>query len=1171
MAIIVGKFTVHQIEVLPKFYAALLDQQIKFLDLFSSTDSGVLLTINGSEHEVDAILTNETQIMIFIYFTMFSVVQLNEQGNFDKDQCQHVVSYLTNLLDCLQHIASDETKTFNSGFDENTNAETSFSKALKYIFCSRFQLLNQFNVWQSNKSPMTRLVFELTKYITQKANAELQNEILQHFRSKLANQIELAIATNEEPPLSGNEKLLEILSVFALHHDHCEAILNHLAKLSIQHFVTRANERSVYADILAFLLKRLADLKSTQPLAAETVNGICSIYINIIRTIQVDINYEKIEEAIYNYLNVFYHSIGDVPADMFKVIFECKKLNKSTIKLATLLLERNHELIAVFTEHLPQNIGRKELIYPLLNVVCQRKQFTLDTSLINLLYADFKSGIFKTIEKPQKAGVIYKENLYSTLWLLEHCMPTKECLDFCQKSFKFDSAEVYQLQIIKGIHFKALSAANATAQMQIYVNFLNLFVQLLLVLLKKDNVEWDKVQSFAVIVADWLKLKNSQQLLSTAVVEKILKSQSWMQLGKQCLKLGLQRDLSETSKVVYNETNSVLLKLLALLCDNFYAKNNESTDCGNLFEMAISHSEFIELALEQPIDNKPAEIKTNLMCLLLVLSRRCSSAQLKSSHVPILLGAYNAKLSQSDRFVLAILQKYEQSGVELHQFKPFIWGESAISHYSLRETEAKTTLNQEPPMMQVMSLINRDTAESTLAQFPVWRCLNAIDQVPEIEFTFYGIAGNEHLELPSIASNRLEHLVNRKEFNAELLQVAARKESSFNEIYDPAFFVPLMSMAFAPETFTRPVRPAQNGLLAMTFAALSSKDKEMRLATGTALLRYRSHMELSKFADSQVWYHLFNVVQRGLGDLTTEMRKHKKSRVPRVPFIAGLFLARTINALVNPLHEMYRPLSNFLLYQKTYNFLSVPEFNVFFNSPDVNHIAHRQFILEVICDGIKCSSDFTILLSSHILKALFGFYNTPMSTRDTNLLILSIVNVSTKIPLSTKILIETNGLLPWLSSVIENVEFFQFDMIDGICSIVSNLWHSIQFNRTEFTGVNDIEWRIFLLLQNLCPKLSTRTNESTFGKYLNILLKVTENIGRSIGEENLDHLIKCSKAHLTLGIRDMAVVKESNEVYAESRFAYVKQLRGLGMSETKVFIDFSLRELIVRWLHQKSC
>lgn len=1158
----------HPLEILSRASAALLNTtDLDFVKLVASTTSGVRFKLNGIEQEVDTALSNETQCMSLLFNTMFIVVKQSELDQFQEVQCNQAVAFVKGLLEVLHQLSASEAKNASSGFEVDQCEDDSFAKALRYIFCSRYYLLNNFTIWERHDDQLTRFVYEIIAFVQPLASPTVLSAILQHYRTKLTNQINWAIESGSpDLPITASDRFLSILSAFTLEYEHCAAIIVGLTKLASNRFITADNDRSIYADIMGFTLKRLANLK-TKALEAETIQGIANIYIGLIRQVDVDINFERIEDALFNYLSTFYHNIGDVPADLFKAIFECRKLNKPTVKLASLLLERNNDLNSVFLEILPARVSRKELIYPLLNVAC-RKAITFEATILTAMYAEFKNGILKTIEKPQKAGVIYKENVYSSLFLIERCMPANECIDFCRKALKFDAAEVYQLQIIKAIHLKALHSDKPEVRQLVFVNFVNISVQLLGLLLKTEALEFDKINSFAAVLADWFKFQRRAMTGPTPLsFDKILKSQVWPAVSKACLKFGLQRDTTDPK----NMKSAVLLKLLGFLCDRFYADDVTSDDCGRYFEMAISHSEFFGLALQQ----EPGEVKTNLMYLLFVLVKKCSMP-LKPSHVPVFLGAYQAKLSRCDRFVLAILQKYEHSGIDMHPYKPFIWGDSAIAHYSIRGAEeataVKTTLYQEPPMMQAMSLIDKNAAEETLAQFPVWRRLNAIEQVPSVEFRWFGIPGNEHLDMPSIASNRLEQLVDENQFDPDYLLLSARKEESLNEIYDPAFFIPLMSMAFAPEAFTRPVRPAQNGLLAMTFATLSSQDKNMRLAGANALMRYRSHLETAHFVDSRIWFHMFDCVQRGLGDLTTEMQKHKKARIPRVPYVAGCFLGRTVNALINPLNEMYRPLSNFLLFQKAYNFLSVPEFNVFFNSSDINHSTHRHFMLEVLRDGIKCGSDFTILMAASTFKAVLGFYNSPMATRETNLLILTVINASVKIPKSAKVMIETVGILPWLSTVIDNVDFFKFDIIDGICSIINNLWYSIRFNIQEYgtAGIKDIDQRLFNLLLKLCPQLSTRTSQSSFAKYLNVLAHVTTDNGHLISETNLDHLIKCARTHIkssNSAICDIAFVKQSNESFCDSKYSYVRRLRAIGgPDESVIFIDATLRELIVDWL-----
>lgn len=1170
-----------QPEIYKKFYTALTTgTDAAFVDIFGGALSilgdgedaiGVTVTLNDTRYRIIDALANETHVMICIYTMAFVANNLHKSGAFSTTKCEQVVGYFQHFVRVLDAITVQKSETTRFGFEVNENETGTTVIALRYIFTNCFYLLQAFDIW-TNQNQITTLVYELVRHVQQ---IDGLGDILVHYRTKVCNQIELAVVRTSDTgtvPTEVNSSLIEMMSSLQLDYENCNAILGSIARLDYKHFVTPQNERSIYASILAQILLRLAELKA-KPLDGSVIAAISAIYVDLVRRIDVEINYEVIEQALHTYLTQFYHNIGDLHAELFATLFETRKLTKSTVKLACLLLERQPQLADQFKVLLATNVTKKELVYPLINAVADTK-WTIDAKVLANIYSEYKNGVWKAIEKPHKAAVIYKENVISSVFLIENCMPVNECVDFLRKSLNYESAAVFQLQIIKSIHLKILMHSNDVDTIRkAYENFLCIFVQLLQRLLKRDPLEVENINAFVHIAYNWTKLTKKllpASLLPTIKYERIVSTSEWMLLARTCLKFGLRLEVDDTTKRV-NDSTAVLLKLLGYLCDQFYGDARNDADPLTMFEMVMSHPNYFDIATLQ----RKCELKTNLMYLLTVLVRKNAGA-IAGEHVPILLGAYHAKMSHCDQYILALLQMYERHGVDMHKFKPFMWGESALSHYSLAvASKVKASLFQEPPMMQVMALVDRDVCENTLVNFPLWRRLNVIDQTPSIEFVWYGIAGDEHSNDVCIAKNNIEKLVESgaTSIDENVLLAAARRDETYDDVYDPAFFVPLMQMAFAPEASTSTVRPAQNGLLATTFAALSSNDKDMRLAAGSAMQRYRTQLESARFADSKLWFHLFDSIRNGLSALTLEARKHKKNRIPRVPYISGLFFARTLNTLVNPLHEMYRPLSTFLLIKSTFNFLTVPEFNVLFQSPDVNHNAHRAFILDVLRDGTKYSGDFTVLLSGNIFKALLGFYASPMSTRDKNLQILTVVNAAVKIPKASKAMIDLVGIIPWLSTVIDNVEFFQFDLIDILCTIVSNLHYSTKANRGDFTQSthNDIELRLLNLLLKLCPKLSTRVAEVSLVRFLNILSKVVDGTQRMhfVSEANLDHLIKCASGFVseTL-VWDCTFIKETSNAhkYSERKLGHLRKLHETGgVSDSGRFIVSTLRELTINW------
>lgn len=1174
-----GKLPDDTADVLQKFYSSVIqgaDQTL--LEIFAEhftpveteeTDNSIKVNLNGTDYTLSPTLCDETQIMIFIYMLMFTSNQMHKNQSLTPEKCSKIVQYSVDLLKILNAIAARSGEITQFGFELNESEMNPTVKALKYIFSNCYYLLHSFDIW-SEKNQITRLVYEMVKNVEQ---TDHLNEILIHYRQKISNQIVSSVKENNSSHKCC-ENLLDLLTTFQLDVDNCTEIAIALSQMDHKHFVTQQNDISIYAGILAHSLQRLANLKK-RPLESTVIANISSIYVNLVRKINVEINYQIIEEALNSYLTVYYHSIADINKDLFDAIFEAKKLNKPAIKLACLLIDRNTDLLDRLPKLIEENMSKRELVYPLLNVIAVRS-IDLNDKLLTKLYGDYKNGILKTIEKPQKAAVIYKENVLSSVFLIEKCMPIKDCTDFIRKSSNFEGGEVFQLQIIKSIHLKVLMHSdNVDAIQQSYEHFLHTFIGLFSNLMKGETLDYKKIHAFARIIFDWTKLKSKllpEALSSRLAYEEIIGSSIWLQFGKSCLKHGLKIQTDITKKTPDPEA-AVLLKLFAYLCNEIY-KNDENHEDGKaFFEMMTSHPNFFDTITMQ---QSKSTLKTNLAYLMYVLIRK-NSETLDSSHIPILLGGYQAKMSHCDQYILAILQLYERRGCNTYKYRPFLFGESALSHYSLTSTiNKKTNLLQEPPMMQVMALIDADIAENTLINFPVWRQLNVIDQVPSVEFECYGIAGEEHSNMVSMAKSNIEKFIENGDtkFSENNLGEAARRDETYESVYDPAFLIPIMQMAFAPEADTKPLRPAQNGLLAVTFACLSSGDKMMRLAAATALQRYRNHMEQARFVDNKLWLHLFDGIKNGIQHLTMEVQKRKKNRIPRIPYVAGIFFSRTINILMNPLSELYRPLSTFLLIKNSFDFASIPEFNVLFHSPDVNHNIHRCFILDVLRDGLKTNLDFNVLIANHTFKALQGFYGSPVTTRERSIQILTVVNAAVKIPKSAKLMIDVAGIVPWLSSIIDNIEFFQFDFLDILCTIINNLHNSILVNRNEY-DLNSVEIQLMQLLFKICPNLSSRVADISFVRYLNAFKNIVLKSQRIqfFSEHNLKHLVKCAAGYVSADlIWDNNFIMENPSAvrHCERKFEYNRKLRESGeINEQTIFILSSLRDVIISW-HQHN-
>ncbi|XP_061398679.1 uncharacterized protein LOC133334399 [Musca vetustissima] len=1155
-----------------------------FEDIFESksSENNVEVEFKGNLKKFSTIVQNERLLMIYVQQILFHVDKLMEKEMLSEKQSLKSAEF---IVDCLEVIMKCSPQKDSSLTAYTTDQDSCINCILKYIFGVKLNSIKSGDLITSTIASVSfRNYLKFINVLTQHCKRlESFDHYAENFKLKLVKAS--AISVNDTNEVTSHSEQLEefvnILRTFNLSANHCGEILDTLlSKITYKDLFS--NElKTIYHSLLVACFQRLAELKKTLN-GGDFIRKFSKMYSNIFKKLEGEYNVESLEEAFYNFLIINHQYVEQLGSKFFESFFKERKLSKYSIKLCCLLFERNPNLESVFLEQLESNIDKKELIYPLLSIAFA-KNTEIEASLMQKIYQNYKNGFMRCIEKPLKAGVIYKENVESSIKLIEQCMPLTECRDFCNKQFKFENIETYQMRSVYAIYEKAFRhVEEMPTKSNIFVNFVMLSVQMLSLDLKMQKLNQEKLELAAYQIDQWfkqgLRLQASAQTQTTDAeyenefspdFSKLLKSQQWLQFCKACLKTGMH--ISEA--VVEDETedrfNGLLLKLFAHLCEHLYidyseeiAESEVPQEPAQLYEMIYTHSKFYDIILTK---GQQSEVKTQVLHLLFTLAKKCPSS-LNEKQIPFILGSYQARLSDSDRYALALLNLFEYYDCGLHKYRPFIWGESAVAFYALRvdvEERSKLT-HQETSIEQVMSLVDRQICEYTIDNFPIWRKLDTLQQLPQVEFE------NPFTRPWSFGANDLENKVEMgiTEIEEQELRLCPKRKSVFEQCYDPAFFVPLMSMCFAPEAYSHPARPVQNGLLALTFAALSSQDKDMRLASGCVQLRYRSHFENKKFFEKPLWIQTYENIQSGLNDLRNSWMKHKSNKgTPRVPYIAGLFVSKTFNLTTDPTHLLYKQLTMYLRLKSSFNFQCIPEFNVLFFSPEVEHEQFRKFIVEVIRNGVKSSSDLFLLVSTNTFKVLMGFYGSTMSTLELNLLILSVFSTCVKIPASSKIMIEHIGILPWLCSIVSSIEFYQFDVIEGLISIINNLWYALKANEKEFHNFSHIVFELHRLIVQLLPLLSPRISVSNFSKLMNILNKTALDPSQyhAVTSDQLSKLIGCAEKHFGSLVASIESIFEYGGNGSSSVHNYCKELYELGENSTTIRALSSLRTYTISW------
>lgn len=172
------------------------------------------------------------------------------------------------------------------------------------------------------------------------------------------------------------------------------------------------------------------------------------------------------------------------------------------------------------------------------------------------------------------------------------------------------------------------------------------------------------------------------------------------------------------------------------------------------------------------------------------------------------------------------MQWYEENGIRFSDCRPYLWGDAAVTHHSIR-TEISVSLKRQPQPNQVLELLDMNIIKNTLKYFPLDRSLQVILLYNMSLFKYF-----------------VKYLFVNYE-NILVLQPGKRLHHIETKIYDLSFILPLMSHLLASESRISVQKFTRSGGLSLILAALASDVSEVRMGAFHCLQRFHCH--LSRF------------------------------------------------------------------------------------------------------------------------------------------------------------------------------------------------------------------------------------------------------------------------------------------------------------------------------------
>uniref|UniRef100_M3ZYI0 URB1 ribosome biogenesis homolog n=1 Tax=Xiphophorus maculatus TaxID=8083 RepID=M3ZYI0_XIPMA len=470
-------------------------------------------------------------------------------------------------------------------------------------------------------------------------------------------------------------------------------------------------------------------------------------------------------------------------------------------------------------------------------------------------------------------------------------------------------------------------------------------------------------------------LKRLQQLLKSA--EDISVS-DWNSFVKNGLK--------------YRYCNQHFLNTLSSLLEVMYGsaeQQKELIPLSSLHLMTTSHSQFLPVMLDSSEESNEYQVKEALVSLLLCVVEKCPKV-CNINHFIVLLAAYGATLSTSDQKLLMLLRQYERCQVSLLKFhRSLLWGPAAVEHHKTRKMLG-ASLWKQPSSDEVLALLKADKMLQTVLKFPQERIIIPQD-------------GTELLHSKDAVKN-------------------------LGDLYDPCFLLPLFSAILQPECVIDCFKFVSCHALGVTVMALSSFDPNMRAAAYHVLACFYQHLEGARFREKRQLLYFMDNLKNGI-----------PKQNQKLPFVLAVYISKVAQQMLRPEDHMYVVLNRFLLSRQSLDLRRVPEFFKLFYGFDLEHKVEREWILNLLQEGISDGHSYELCSHQNIFQVLLGFSSSPLCSEYIQAQIIKVLCQAAHVPKAVYDLTKSCGLLSWMIQVVDKKNLTQ-QTVSAVIDLLHTLW-----------------------------------------------------------------------------------------------------------------------------------
>ncbi|XP_019850341.1 PREDICTED: uncharacterized protein LOC109581046 [Amphimedon queenslandica] len=293
------------------------------------------------------------------------------------------------------------------------------------------------------------------------------------------------------------------------------------------------------------------------------------------------------------------------------------------------------------------------------------------------------------------------------------------------------------------------------------------------------------------------------------------------------------------------------------------------------------------------------------------------------SQLNILVCNYTATLSVTDTAILYLMLCYEKLGVSISSQIPFLWGERALHLHELYERNHW----EKPTDHEVLSMFNERRMLQSIQSFPYDRALQPVNPY----------------------------------------QNTGSMPATINEYaYDPCFLLPIFSVLLSSTSSVFNCSSfIKRGLLSFVITATSSTCQHMRRAAYYNLSLFNHHlMNSNRFTERSLIMALMEILCNSVPEVNA-----------RLSVLTSSFFAKAVSLFVHTEEPMFPMVADYMIKKPFLDSKDIPLYSALVHTTKDEE---RSWVIELLCDGLKCSSDYQIYRKHSVLSYLMALYNSPL-------------------------------------------------------------------------------------------------------------------------------------------------------------------------------------------------